>query len=104
MIFDMIGLLGASNGMLRDASPQSELAWRLASCALRGNYCHEPESMKPRCDFMSDDCNAAESLYELLRLQTGDEELFRRAVAQAGEILRLASERRYEELGLVLIW
>jgi len=104
MIFGMIGLLGAHNGMLRDASPQTALAWRLASCTLRGDYCHEPESMKAHCDFMSEDCVEAGSLYDLLRLQTGDEELFRRAVAQAREILRLASERRYEELGLVLIW
>ena len=103
MVFALIGAFGHHRDILQDKSKASLIAWSLLACKYHGG-CDEPESMKYMCIFMTPECVNSENVLDMLRQRAGSDEVHTAAQRLADELYVKVQQKRFEELGLNLVW
>lgn len=103
MVFGMIAENGPYYDILQDKSQTTRIAWWLLSCKYRDD-CDKPDSMNIMCIFMVPECVGSENLFDVYRQRAGGEAIYTAAQRLADELYLKVQQRRFEELGLNLVW
>ncbi len=103
MVFGVIASSAPYYDLLQDKSQTTVVAWWLLSCKYRDD-CDKPESLTTYCIFMSPECIAFENLLDLYRQRAGSDEVYAAAQRLADDLYLKVQQRRFQELGLNLVW
>jgi len=88
--------------ILKDKSKKTTTAWFLLTCKY-WDGCDKPESMDNVCRFMLPECLTSTSLLDMFRKRGGDE-VFAEAEILSEELHLALQQRRFEDLGINLVW
>jgi len=101
--FNLIAHFGPHTDILQDKSLTTVVAWSLLSCKYRDD-CATPESLLFDCMYTVPECVGAVSAFDLYRRRAGSEEIYTAAQVLADELYIKVQHKRFEELGLNLVW
>ncbi len=103
-MFSILAEAGESTpGMRDDMSPTVTAAWKLVTCHY-GTDCSVPESMEDYCLYMTDECGQFDNMLAVIRHNAGGVEQFAAAQEIAAAYVRHIEDKRYDLLGLNLVW
>ena len=103
MLFGVIAITDAPWGLREQNGPIVKTAWFLVYCRYKGN-CDSRESMKITCAAQNPACNRYENAFEAIRADAGSEDDFAAAENMADELISAIEEKRYDDLGLVIVY
>ena len=103
MVFGLIAETGPYYDILQDKSTTTRVAWWLLSCKYRDD-CSTLGSMNVMCTYMVPECVGARNLYDVYRKRAGNDAVYAAAQSLADELYLKVQQRRFEELGLNLVW
>lgn len=102
LVFGQIAENAHARTILKNKSQTTITAWSLLSCKYY-DYCDRPESLNNICRFMLPECLVAKNLRDLYRKRVG-EGVFAAANILADELYLAVQQKRFEDLGLNLVW